>query len=61
VSKLVAHEVEVALTTARHGDQADHLVQGNSAVNDGAAGAVTYRQKETEEPRGGGGGALVHS
>ena len=40
VAKLVAHEVEVALPTTGHGEQADHLVQRNAAVNDGGAGAV---------------------
>jgi len=42
VSKLVAHEAEVGLTTQGHGDQADHLVQGNAAVDDGAAGPAAW-------------------
>mmetsp|Transcript_17773 Transcript_17773/g.41029 ORF Transcript_17773/g.41029 Transcript_17773/m.41029 type:complete len:473 (-) Transcript_17773:1167-2585(-) len=33
VPKLVAHEVEVSLATERHGEHADHLVHGDTAVN----------------------------
>ena len=38
VTKLIAHEIEVALSTERHGDHADHLVEGNTAVDNQIGG-----------------------
>mmetsp|Transcript_13740 Transcript_13740/g.31730 ORF Transcript_13740/g.31730 Transcript_13740/m.31730 type:complete len:415 (+) Transcript_13740:249-1493(+) len=38
VTKLVAHEVEISLSSERHCDEADHLVQGDAAVDDGVGG-----------------------
>ena len=40
VSELVAHEVEVPLSSQRHGDEADHLVEGNATVNARGGGAI---------------------
>mmetsp|Transcript_40311 Transcript_40311/g.126894 ORF Transcript_40311/g.126894 Transcript_40311/m.126894 type:complete len:704 (-) Transcript_40311:165-2276(-) len=38
MSEFVTHEVEVSLSSERHGDQSDHLVQGDSSVDDGVGG-----------------------
>mmetsp|Transcript_34330 Transcript_34330/g.87797 ORF Transcript_34330/g.87797 Transcript_34330/m.87797 type:complete len:213 (+) Transcript_34330:439-1077(+) len=46
VAELIAHEVEVRLAAQGHGDQADHLVQRNSAVHSGRAGAKAGRCHE---------------
>ena len=40
MSKLVAHEVEVSLSSQRQGDEADHLVEGNAAVDAGGGRAI---------------------
>ena len=42
VAKLVAHEVEVGLAAATQGEQADHLVQGDGAVNDGVVAVLVH-------------------
>ena len=50
------HEVEVGFSAQRHGHQADHLVQGNAAVDHRAVGAVAAGGEGraiTEQGRGG--------